>query len=33
MDSLIYKVLKINFLNRPPSAPGVLLIEKARDEA
>lgn len=26
-----YKVVKVNFLNRPPSAPGVLLIEKAGD--
>lgn len=33
LDSLTYRVLKINFLNRPPSAPGLLLIEKARDEA
>lgn len=31
LDSLTYKVLKLNLLNRPPSAPGVILIEKARD--
>lgn len=29
LDSQKFKVLKINLLNRPPSAPGVILIEKA----
>lgn len=31
LDSSIFKVLKMNLLNRPPSAPGVILIEKARE--
>lgn len=31
LDSRTYNVLKINLLNKPPSAPGVILIEKARE--
>jgi len=31
LDSLKFKVLQLTLLNRPPSAPGVILIEKARD--
>ncbi len=33
LDPSQYKVLKINLLNRPPSAPGVILIEKVVDMA
>ena len=33
LDSGRYKVLKINLLNRPPLAPGVILIEKVVDIA
>ncbi|ABO49617.1 putative rRNA methylase [Desulforamulus reducens MI-1] len=31
LDSLHYKVLKMTLVNRPPSAPGVVLIEKVRE--
>ncbi|GAB6156911.1 class I SAM-dependent methyltransferase [Desulfotomaculum varum] len=31
LDSLRFKVLRMTLLNRPPSAPGVIMIEKVRD--